>query len=147
MLCEQIMNRSVKALHEEDSAQSAARLMRDANVGFVPVCGSDGRVVGTVTDRDIVVRLAADSGSMTTPVCKLMTRNVVCCKAGDDLRRCEQLMFNHRKSRVVCVDEQGHPVGVISLSDVARHENGSQMAGLLRSITTRETATRDLRGS
>jgi CBS domain-containing protein len=147
MLCEQIMNRSVKALREEDPTQAAARLMRETNVGFVPVCGSDGKVVGTVTDRDIVVRLAADSGPMTTPVGKVMTRQVVCCKPQDDLRRAEQLMFDHRKSRVVCVDEQGHPVGVISLSDVARHEGGSQMATLLRSITTREVSPREARGS
>jgi CBS domain-containing protein len=146
MLCEQIMNRSIKALREEDPAQAAAKLMRDTNIGFVPVCGSDGKVVGTVTDRDIVVRLAADSGPMTTPVGKVMTRQVVCCKPGDDLRRAEQLMFDHRKSRVVCIDEQGHPVGVISLSDIARHEGGSELVNVFRSITTREVRKSAVRG-
>jgi CBS domain-containing protein len=138
MLCEQIMNRNVKSLNEQDSAQFAARVMRDANVGFLPVCGPSGKVVGAVTDRDIVVRLAADSGNMSTSVSTLMSREVVACNPKDDVRRAEELMLAHKKSRVVCVDDQGRPIGIISLSDFAQHEDGTQLAKLMRTISGRE---------
>ncbi len=138
MLCEQIMNRNVKSLKEQDTALTAARVMRDANIGFLPVIGGGGKVVGTLTDRDLVVRLAADGGALTTPVTGVMSREVVTCNPRDDLHRAEQLMQDHRKSRIICVDEQGHAVGVISLSDIAQHEDGSQLGKLVRSITKRE---------
>ncbi len=138
MLCEQIMNRNVKSLKEQDTALTAAKVMRDANVGFLPVIGGTGKVVGAVTDRDLVVRLAADSGAMTTPVTNLMSRDLVTCNPRDDLHRAEQLMQDHKKSRIVCVDDQGRAMGVISLSDIAQHEDGSQLGKLVRSITSRE---------
>ena len=86
---ETILNRNVKSLNEQDTAQFAARVMRDANIGFLPVCGASGKVVGAVTDRDIVVRLAADSGNMTTTVSTLMSRDIVACNPKDDLRRAQ----------------------------------------------------------
>jgi CBS domain-containing protein len=138
MLCEQVMNRSVKSLKEQDTVQAAAKLMKDSSVGFLPICAAGGRVVGTITDRDIVVRIAADSGMLSTSVEKVMTREVVSCKAKDDLRRAEQLMQDHKKSRIVCIDEQGRAVGVISLSDIVQHEDGAQLSKLMRSIVSRE---------
>jgi CBS domain-containing protein len=138
MLCEQVMKHNVKSVKEQDTVQAAARMMRDSQVGFLPICGAEGKVVGTITDRDIVTRCAADGGGLSTSVAKLMTREVVSCKPKDDLRRAEQLMQAHKKSRIVCVDDVGRPVGIISLSDVAQHEDASQVSLLLRSITHRE---------
>jgi CBS domain-containing protein len=142
MLCEQIMNRNVKALNEQDSAQFAARVMRDANVGFLPVCGPSGKVVGAVTDRDIVVRLAADSGNLSTSVAHLMSRDIISCAPKDDVRRVQELMLEHKKSRVVCVDDQGRPIGIITISDIAQHEDAPQVAKLMRTITTRDHTRR-----
>ncbi len=145
MLCEQVMKHNVKSLKELDTVQVAAKMMRDFGVGFLPICGPGGKVVGTITDRDIVVRLAADGGLvemgavLATSVAKLMTREVVSCKASDDLRRAEQLMQDHGKSRIVCVDDQGRAVGVISLSDVAQYEDAPQLLKLMRTVTHRET--------
>jgi CBS domain-containing protein len=138
MLCEQVMKRNPKCLDEKETVQAAARLMRDENIGFVPVCGSGGKVVGAVTDRDIVVRLAADNGSLNAPLSTLMSREVIACKAKDDLSRAEQLMEKNHKSRIVCVDDQDKAIGIISLSDIAQHEDGGRTGQLLRSITRRE---------
>jgi CBS domain-containing protein len=137
MLCQQVMKHDVKCLKEQDTVQVAAKMMRDSEVGFLPVCGPGGKVVGTITDRDIVLRLAADGGVVGTSVDKLMTRDVVSCKANDDLRRAEQLMQDHRKSRIVCVDDQGRAVGVISLSDVAQYEDAAHFSNLIRTVTQR----------
>jgi CBS domain-containing protein len=138
MRCEDIMNRQVKSLREQDTAQTAAKVMRDQNIGFLPVCAEDGKLLGTITDRDIVVRLAAENGAFTTPVGLLMSRNVVSCLATDELGRAELLMQEHRKSRVICTDEVGNAVGVISLSDIARHEESAQFSRLIRAISSRE---------
>ena len=138
MLCEQVMRRYPKFLAENDTVQAAAKLMRDENIGFVPVCGTDGKVVGIVTDRDIVVKIASDGGLLGKPLTTLMSREVVSCKAKDDLTRAEQLMEQNQKSRIVCVDDQGKAIGVISLSDIAQHEDGDRASQLLRIITQRE---------
>jgi CBS domain-containing protein len=138
MLAEQVMKRTPKCLTEKDTAQKAAKLMRDENVGFVPICGEGGKVIGIVTDRDIVVRLAAENGSLTTPLGSLMSCDPIVCKPEDDLSGVEKVMEEKRKSRIVCVDADGCPVGVISLSDIAQYEEGARAATLLRNITVRE---------
>jgi CBS domain-containing protein len=139
MLCEQIMKCDVKCLTEKDTARAAARLMRDAAIGFVPVCDAKGKIVGTITDRDIVVRIAADGATtLDTPLDKIMSKSVVSCSPKDQLDRAEQLMEKSRKARIVCADDQGKPVGVISLSDIAQHEDGTRVAKLLREVTRRE---------
>jgi CBS domain-containing protein len=138
MIAEQVMKRAPKCLTEKDTALKAAKLMRDENIGFVPVCGDGGKVVGTVTDRDIVVRLAADNGSLATPLGNVMSRDPVVCTPKDDLSRIEQLMEDKRKSRVVCVDEGGRPIGIISLSDIAQLEDKARTGTMLCNITRRE---------
>ena len=138
MLCEQVMKRHVRSVNEEDSAGSAAKLMRDANVGFLPVCSMDGTVVGTITDRDIVVRLAADDGDLETRVSELMTREVVSCRPKDDLSLAEKLMEQRQKARIVCTDDKGRPLGIISLSDIVQHEDAARVGTMLRNITRRE---------
>ncbi len=139
MLCEQVMKRDVKSLTENQTARAAARLMREAGVGFLPVCDADGKVVGTVTDRDIVIRLAAaESGALDTALDKVMTHDVVACSPKDDLSKAEELMESSRKSRILCVDDVGRAMGVISLSDIARYETDERLSKLLRTITSRE---------
>lgn len=139
MLCETIMKRDVKCLTEKDTAREAARLMRDAAIGFVPVCDAKGAVVGTITDRDIVVRIAADGATtLGASLDKIMSKSVISCSPKDELDRAEQVMETNRKARVVCADDQGKPVGIISLSDIAQHEDGNRVAKLLRDVTRRE---------
>jgi len=59
MLCEEIMKRDVACVSPDDTAQSAARLMLDENVGFLPICEESKKVIGTITDRDLAIRLVA----------------------------------------------------------------------------------------
>jgi CBS domain-containing protein len=138
MIAEQIMKRTPKCLTANDTAEQAARLMRDENIGFVPVCADGGEVIGIVTDRDIVVRLAADKASLATHLATIMSPYPVVCSAKDDLSRVEAMMEKERKSRVVCVDDGGRAIGIISLSDLAQHEDRERVGALLCSITRRE---------
>jgi CBS domain-containing protein len=139
MRCHEIMKKAVQCAGVTDTVQSAAVAMRDRNIGFLPVCDAGGRVVGTLTDRDITVRLASDDRSAAqTLVEDVMTREVVSCLATDDLAQAEQLMATHKKSRVVVLDEQGAACGVISLSDIAERDSTTRAAVTLRQVATRE---------
>jgi CBS domain-containing protein len=116
----------------------AAERMRSDNIGFLPVCDASGRVVGTITDRDIAMRVVADERPPHTRVEDVMTHEVIACSPSDDVHRAEQLMGKYNKSRIICVDDAGHPVGVISLSDIAQHESSEQTARTMRRVTMRE---------
>jgi len=138
MLCKQIMKRDIACAYLDDSVQSAAARMRDDNIGFLPVCDAHGRVVGAVTDRDLALRVIADDRPSSTLVSEIMTREVIACSPMDDVRRVEQLMGKYRKSRIICANDEGHPVGIISLSDIAQYETSEQTARTMRRVTQRE---------
>jgi CBS domain-containing protein len=122
---------------DEDVSAAAAR-MRSRKIGFVPVCDDTGRVVGTVTDRDLSVRVLAERLLSRTPVRLVMTPGPVTCRPNDDLEVAEDLMRRYHKSRIICVDEGFKPVGVISLSDIATYDDASRVGELLRGICERE---------
>jgi CBS domain-containing protein len=138
MLCNQIMKIDIQCVFPDDTAASAARKMREQNVGFLPVCDEDGNVLGTLTDRDIAIRCVGEGKPGDTPAGELMTCEVVACKATDDVDTAEEIMGRHQKSRIMCLDEDGYLVGVISLSDVAQHEDGERAARTMRQVTYRE---------
>jgi CBS domain-containing protein len=138
MKCEEIMKRDIECLSPRDSVEAAAMRMREQNVGFLPICDQSKKVVGTLTDRDIVVRVVASKKPVSTPVENIMTKEVVSCRPHDDLQRAQQLMAQHHKSRIMCLDESGRVVGIISLSDIAQHVDGALALDTLRQVSERE---------
>lgn len=140
MRCEDMMKKQVECLRAQDTVQDAARLMRDKGIGFLPVCDVNHRVLGTVTDRDIVLRVVAEGKELaSTSIEQVMTREVVSCAPDDDLARCEELMATHRKSRMMICDDDERLVGVISLSDIAQHDRARKAGRTLRKVTARES--------
>jgi CBS domain-containing protein len=131
-----------KAVHfavPDLSLQSAALLMADTDVGFLPVCDDGLHVWGVLTDRDIVVRACAmGCAPATTPVKDVMTRAVIACRPDDSIDHAEELMEQHRKSRILVTDEQAKLLGVISLSDIALLERPGRAGRTLRRIASRE---------
>jgi CBS domain-containing protein len=139
MRCEEIMKQDLEVVREQDTVQAAARRMRDANIGFVPVCTESLRVVGTVTDRDLAVLVCAENRPAdTTQVGEIMTRDLVACRPVDDVRHAERLMSEHKKSRIMVVDENEGLLGVISLSDIADRDTPAQAGRTLRKVAARE---------
>jgi CBS domain-containing protein len=133
MRVEEVMS-SAKCCQESDSIIECARLMRDDNIGFVPICDASGKPVGAVTDRDLVLRVLAEGRRVDEKISGCMTRNVVACRLGDDLRDAERLMRERRTSRVMVCDEQGKLVGVISLQDVAQLEDEEDVGETLQQV-------------
>jgi CBS domain-containing protein len=138
MRCDDVMTREPESVSPDDTVALAAAAMRDENVGFLPVCDQAMRVIGTVTDRDIAIRVVAEHRPPTTPVRDVMSRELVACRPADDLAVAEELMGNHHKSRILCTDEAGRLVGVISLSDIAQAESDERAARTIRHVNERE---------
>jgi CBS domain-containing protein len=134
MRCEEVMTREVECLKSTDTVAEAARRMADLDVGFLPVCRSDGAPVGTLTDRDIVLRVVAQHRAYTTQVDEIMTPDVIACRPEDDVARAEQLMRLNQVSRVLCMDDDGQIAGVISLADVSQHEVDRESGKLLAEV-------------
>ena len=143
MRCQDLMKKNLECASPQDTVQNAARQMREGNIGFLPVCDQSKRVLGTVTDRDLAIRVLADGGPANTRIEDVMTREVVCCRPEDNLKKAEDLMAKNHKSRIMCIDKNGQLVGIISLSDLAQHESGSRSAETLRQVTTREARVKD----
>lgn len=138
MLCGDIINRDVKTCDPTDTAIHCARIMREHDVGIVPVVDSQARPLGVVTDRDLALRVLADRREPTITVSHIMSTAVVTCRTDDSLRTAEQKLARSQKSRIVVVYETGKIAGVLSLSDIAQHETPESAGDLLRRITRRE---------
>ena len=138
MQCGEIMRQHVAALPLEATAADAARLMAEHGCGILPICGADGGVAGVITDRDIVIRVCAEGRSPSdTRVSEIMSRELVACSPSDPLHAAEELMVKHKKARIIVLDA-GRLAGVISLTDIAQHEEPLRLARLLREISSRE---------
>ena len=137
--CAQVMKTNPRTAREDDTVKDVAELMAAANIGFLPVCDAQRRIVGTLTDRDIVIRaVASGSAPDVARVGQIMSRSVISCRQDDDLLLAEQLMERYQVSRVVITDDQDVLKGVISLSDIAENEPAGRAARTLRGIATRE---------
>jgi CBS domain-containing protein len=138
MQCKDVMKTEVDCISPMDSAENAAQIMRDRNIGFVPVCDKSKKVIGTLTDRDIAIRLVAAGRAGTTPVRDIMSKEIVSCQPEDDISRAAELMGQHHKSRMLCMDGGGKVAGVISLSDIAEQSDDHQIAEAMRRVSSRE---------
>ncbi len=141
MRCSELMKKDVECCPQDSTANRAAAVMRDRNVGFLPVCDANGVPVGTLTDRDLAVRvIAAGRNPSETRVNDVMTRQVVTCRPDDDLAVAEKRMSDHHVSRILCTDGQGHVAGVISLSRILDQEPPERSAHVAASVAEREAA-------
>src|SRR6188508_2932492 len=94
MQCMDVMSTGVFSIGAGDTVLAAACRMRDANVQFLLVCNVAGDVVGTLTDRDVAVRLAAeDRIASRSVVDDIMTPEVASCRGTDDVARAQELML------------------------------------------------------
>jgi CBS domain-containing protein len=137
MRVDDVMKRA-QGCREGTSVRECARIMKERNVGFLPVCDAGGKPIGTITDRDLAIRVLAEGRSIDSRIETVMTRDIVGCRLGDDLQDAERLMRERRKSRVVVCDQGGKLVGVISLSDIAEREDEQNAARTLRDVASRE---------
>jgi CBS domain-containing protein len=116
----EVMTPNPRSVSPNDSIQNAACIMRDEDAGAVPVV-DNGRAVGIVTDRDIVVRVVAEGGQLNRPVRDIVTMNLVSATPEMSTREAAQLMSDHQIRRLPVV-ENDRLVGIVSIGDLAVKE-------------------------
>jgi CBS domain-containing protein len=115
-----LMSQPVHACRDEESLRSAAERMWDQDIGVLPVVDDGGRLVGVVTDRDIC--MTAYLRGQRLDQCRIdsaMTREVASCHCDTSIEDAQELMRRLQIRRLPVVDDQGRPVGMLSLNDLA----------------------------
>ena len=124
-----IMTTPVIRINPEESVAVAARTLSHYNIGAMPVCGSDGRLCGMITDRDIVTRcLAAGRSPSATSVREVMTTKLYVARPEMDASVAAGLMGREQIRRLPVMDN-GKLCGMISLGDLATRDAVSIDAG------------------
>lgn len=119
MKVSEAMTAQVVTAKPTDSIQSVAEIMKRVDTGVVPIF-DDGKVLGLVTDRDIVLRVVAEGRSFADPISDAMSGDVQSCKADDNLADAAGQMASHQLRRLIVTDETGKNLaGILSLGDIA----------------------------
>lgn len=121
MKAQQWMNRNVRTCRPESSMNDAARLMWEGDCGILPVVGEDGRVLGTITDRDMCMSAYLSGKALRElRVAEAMAHEVFSCRPEDTLEDVIRVMADHQVRRLPVLDAQGALVGILSLNDLVR---------------------------
>ena len=147
MKVKDLMATEVKCCAAHNTLNTAAQMMWENDIGCVPVVDQDGRAIGMLTDRDVCMAAYIQGVTLTgSLVTSAMSKEVFSCAPEDDVEAAEKLMKQNQIHRLLVLDAEGHPVGVISLNDIARegaHEadmqtarqvSDTEIAGLLASV-------------
>jgi CBS domain-containing protein len=130
MKVEDIMSADPNTVTPDTPITEAARLMKDHNIGMLPVVESEGsrKLVGVVTDRDITIRHVAEGHLSDCPVREAMTQNVSTCKADENIDTVMNLMAEEQVRRIPIVDERGDLIGVVSQADILLESGDGKQA-------------------
>lgn len=129
------MTSQVSVARPTDTIRQVAETMAKVDSGVVPVV-DDGKVVGLVTDRDIVLRVVAEGRSFDSPVSEAMSDgDVLSVKEDDVLADATAKMANNQVRRLVVLNESGNLTGILSLGDVAKDYGAKQVGKTLEEIS------------
>ena len=136
MKARDIMTANPRCVTASDSISRAAEIMRDTDVGIVPVVEDSGsmRLAGVVTDRDIAVRIVAEGRDGNVNVREIMSSRLATVRPDDDLDRVTDLMKSEQVRRIpVC--EGDRLVGIIAQADVARETSDKKTGDVVEQIS------------
>jgi CBS domain-containing protein len=134
MIVSEAMTAQVVTAKPTDTIKRVAKIMQEVDTGVVPV-SDDGRVVGMITDRDIVVRVVAEGGDPNGPVSAAMSQDVQTCREDDNLADAAALMGSHQLRRLPVVNDAGRLVGILSLGDIAQDYGAKRVGQTLEEIS------------
>ena len=131
-----IMHMGAQCVGENQTLADAARMMRDLNVGSLPICGEDDRLHGIITDRDIVVKcIAADRDPRAVRVAEFAQGKPVTVDAEADVDEVLSRMMEHGIRRIPVISEH-RIVGMISEADLARNLPEDKVGGFVEAIVS-----------
>jgi CBS domain-containing protein len=122
-----VMTSNPRCVSPNDTIQAAARIMKDEDTGVVPIV-ENGRPVGVITDRDIVIRSVAGGSQPSQQVREIATGDLVCATPDMSTREASKLMGEHQIRRLPVV-ENDRLVGIVSIGDIAVKEGKDSRTG------------------
>ena len=134
----QVMTRSVRTLTPSDTVVQAAQAMAELNVGVIPICNGD-KLLGVVTDRDIVIRgVARERDGKSTRLSEVMSAEVRCASEDQDTDAVLKTMADAQIRRMPVVDANQRLVGIVSIGDIAAKDrnNDADVAESLGDISS-----------
>jgi CBS domain-containing protein len=132
---QEVMTSDPRSVSPDAPVADASRIMRDEDTGIVPIV-EDGKLIGTITDRDIVVRLIAESRDASSAIVRdIASTDLVTVDPQQDLDEALRLMAQHQVRRLPVVEEDGRLVGILSQADVAREAQDKQTGELVEEIS------------
>src|SRR5213595_1590418 len=132
---QELMTSNPCSIDSDKPVAYAAKMMRDEDVGLAPIVEGN-RLMGTLTDRDIAIRVVAegkDPGS--TQVREVASKQLVTLDPQQDLDEALRLMAKHQVRRLPVVEEDGRLVGVVAQADIARNASDEQTGDLVEDIS------------
>lgn len=134
MKISEVMTAQVATATPRTTIAEVARTMADVESGVVPVM-DNGKVVGVITDRDIVIRVVAEGMALDTPVSQAMTEEVETCGEDENVADAVARMGGQQIRRLVVVNAQGQLTGIVSLGDIALDYGAKQVGRTLEEIS------------
>lgn len=134
--CREIMTSNLTTATPKMTLQEVAVLMRDGDMGSLPIVEGQ-KLIGMITDRDIVVRAIADGKNVTTKIGEVMTTEIFSVKPSDFVFEAIRLMGDKQIRRVPVVEESGNLAGIISMADIVLEmEDEREIAETLEEISS-----------
>jgi CBS domain-containing protein len=136
MKVKDVMHKGVDWVSPDTPVTELAKLMREHNIGAIPI-GENDRLIGMVTDRDIVCKgLAQDSFDARRVTARdVMTPGIHCCRDDDDLAKAVRHMEQLQVRRLLVINESKRMVGILSLGDVSNSAPGDLLSECVKSVS------------
>lgn len=120
MKCKDIMTPNPRTCSPQDLSIEPGKIMRDEDVGIVPVVEENQKLVGVVTDRDLCLGVVAEGKHpREVKIADCMSEELITCKPEDNVQKAQELMQEYQVRRIPVVDNQGRIVGMIAQADIA----------------------------
>ena len=131
----ELMSDNPCSIDADKSVAYAAKMMRDEDVGLAPIVEGD-RLVGTLTDRDIAIRVVAEGRDPeSTTAREVASTDVITVDPQQELDEALRLMAQHQVRRLPVIEEDGRLVGIVAQADVARHGDDKQTGQVVEQIS------------
>lgn len=118
MYCYEIMTKNLSTGNKKNTIQGISKIMADNNIGFIPII-ENSKVIGIITDRDIIKRAIANGASILENIEKYMTKKVISTYENDDISIAITKMADNQIKRIIITNDQNQMTGIISLKDIA----------------------------
>ena len=129
-----VMTSNPSSIEPSATVQEAAKLMRDRDVGPIPIV-ENGSVTGILTDRDIVVKVVAEGKDFSSPVSEVASRDLITVDPEQTLDEALRLMAQHQVRRLPVCEDDGRLVGIVAQADIARQSDDARTGEVVEQIS------------